>query len=258
MLTSLFGGHSAATVIFVCLSAFVAGLARGFAGFGGALIFVPMASAGLTPMLAVPLFLVIDGVSASSLLPNAWRMGDKKTVFTMVVGMLIGVPIGGWLLVRSDPVLVRWGIAIVVGVMLGVLMSGWRYRGKIHAATTIGVGIGSGVLSGVAQVGGTLAIVYWLGGTSPAKVVRANLVLFFAATTVTVVVDYVLSGVLTKTVFLLALVVGPVYGLGLFAGAQIFDKADEAVFRRICYALIAIAAILSLPIWDGSGALNVK
>ncbi len=252
MLTFLIGDHSVATVIFVCLAAFVAGMARGFAGFGGALIFVPLASAALTPVLAVPLFLVSDGVSALSLLPNAWRTGDKKTVFTMAVGMLVGVPLGGWLLVHSDPVPVRWGIAITVGAMLALLMSGWRYRGRIHAATTVGVGVASGVLSGLAQIGGTLAIAYWLGGTSQAKVVRANLVLFFAATTVTVVADYVLNGVLTKAVLLLAVVVAPFYGFGLFAGAQMFGKAEETVYRRIAYALIAVAVILSLPVWHGA------
>jgi hypothetical protein len=49
----------------------------------------------------------------------------------------------------------------------------------------------------------------------------------------------------------LALVVGPVYGLGLFIGARLFGVADEAIFRRLCYALIAVAVLVSLPVLDG-------
>jgi hypothetical protein len=57
--------------------------------------------------------------------------------------------------------------------------------------------------------------------------------------------------VLTLTVFKLALVVGPAYGLGLAIGARLFGIADEAIFRRICYALIVTAVLVSLPLLDG-------
>ena len=64
-------------------------------------------------------------------------------------------------------------------------------------------------------------------------------------------VAYYFGGVLTLTVLKLALIVGPVYGLGLFIGARLFGIADEAIFRRICYALIAVAVLVSLPLLDG-------
>jgi hypothetical protein len=64
-------------------------------------------------------------------------------------------------------------------------------------------------------------------------------------------VSYFLGGVLTLTVLKLALVVGPVYGLGLFIGSRLFGVADEAIFRRICYVLIAAAVVFSLPVLDG-------
>jgi len=34
-------------------------------------------------------------------------------------------------------------------------------------------------------------------------------------------------------------------------GARLFGVADEGVFRRICYALIVIAVVVSLPVLDG-------
>ena len=41
------------------LAAFVGAFVRGFTGFGGALIFIPVASAVVGPQLAAPIFLVI-------------------------------------------------------------------------------------------------------------------------------------------------------------------------------------------------------
>ena len=40
-------------------------------------------------------------------------------------------------------------------------------------------------------------------------------------------------------------------GLGLFIGSRLFGVADEAIFRRICYVLIAAAVVFSLPVLDG-------
>jgi len=48
-----------------------------------------------------------------------------------------------------------------------------------------------------------------------------------------------------------ALIIGPVYAIGVAFGASLFGRASETVFRRICYALIAIAVITGLPALDG-------
>ena len=65
------------------------------------------------------------------------------------------------------------------------------------------------------------------------------------------IIFYTVAGVITLIVLKLCLVVGPVYGIGLFIGARLFGIGDENVFRRICYALIAIAVLISLPVLDG-------
>ena len=48
-----------------------------------------------------------------------------------------------------------------------------------------------------------------------------------------------------------SLVVGPVYGIGVWLGASLFGRASETLFRAICYALIAMAVIVGLPTLDG-------
>src|SRR5215831_14487349 len=102
------GDHSSGTFILLAVSAFLAALARGFSGFGSALIFVPLASTAIGPQAAAPLLLLIDGVTAVGLVPNAWRHADKRDVGTMSIGALAGIPLGAWILVKSDPLLIRW------------------------------------------------------------------------------------------------------------------------------------------------------
>ena len=105
--------------------------------------------------------------------------------------------------------------------------------------------------SGAAQVGGPAVVTYWLGSPHAPAIVRANIILYFSISTAIAMVSYFAGGVLTMTVLRLALVVGPVYGLGLFIGSRLFGVADEAIFRRICYVLIAAAVVFSLPVLDG-------
>src|SRR5947207_13798839 len=139
--------------IAICAVAFVSGTARGFSGFGSALIFMPLASSIADPRLVAALLLIIDFVAAAPLLPGAWEKADRKATAVMVTGALIGVPIGTYFLSRLEPVTTRWIISIFVFALL-LLLSGWRYRGKDHAAVSIGIGGLSGFCSWLAQTGG--------------------------------------------------------------------------------------------------------
>lgn len=251
MLTLLPPNLSSGALAFLLATAFIAALARGFSGFGAALIFLPLAATVTDPKIASPLLLITDAVLALGFIPNAWRTADKREVGLMGLGAATGIPLGTWLLVRLDPVHIRWAIVVLASAMLMLLMSGWRYRGKPVPPLTFGVGAFAGVCSGAAQVGGPAVIAYWLGSTTPATTLRANIILYFAISTAVAIVSYTLGGLLTRIVFKLCLVVGPVYGRGLFIGARLFGVADESVFRRICYALIAVAVLVSLPVLDG-------
>lgn len=242
---------STGALVFLLATAFIAALARGFSGFGAALIFLPLAATVVDPKIASPLLLITDAVLALGFIPNAYRQADKREVSIMGLGAALGIPAGTWLLIHTDPIHIRWAVVVLATLMLALLASGWRYGGKPTAPLTFGVGTFAGVCSGAAQVGGPAVITYWLGSHSPPGIVRANIILFFAISTTIAILSYLVGGVMTLAVLKLALVVAPLYALGLFIGARLFGVADEGVFRRICYALIVVAVVISLPVLDG-------
>ena len=237
--------------IAICAVALVAGTARGFSGFGAALIFMPLASSLAAPRLVAALLLIIDFVAMAPLIPNAWRQADRKATAVMVAGALVGVPIGTYFLTRLDPVTTRWIISGFVFALLLLLLSGWRYRGKDHAAVTVGVGGMSGFCSGLAQTGGPPIVAYWLGRPLPSSIARANIMLFFAASDIFSMVSYAVTGLITVESIGFALIVGPVYAIGIALGAALFGRASETMFRAICYGLIAAAVVFGLPALDG-------
>lgn len=230
--------------------ALIASIARGFSGFGAALIFMPLASTVATPRTAAALLLIIDLVAAAPFAPNAWRQADRKSVALMVLGAALTVPIGTYALTRLDPVTTRWIIVAFVVALLTLLISGWRYHGRAHPAATIGVGGMAGFCSGLAQTGGPPVVAYWLGQPIVAVIARANIFLYFAMADAISFVSYFVGGILTFDTVRLALFVGPAYAFGLNIGARLFGVASETLFRRVCYSLIALAAIVSLPVLD--------
>jgi uncharacterized protein len=237
--------------IAICLIAFVSGTARGFSGFGSALIFMPLASSMASPRLVAALLLVIDFIAAAPLLPNAWRQADRKATAVMVAGAFVGVPIGTYCLSRFDPVTTRWIISCFVGALLLLLLSGWRYRGKDYAALSVSIGGLSGFTSGLAQTGGPPIVGYWLGRPIGPAIARANILLFFGASDFFSLVSYAVAGLITPDSIWFSLLVGPVYAVGVWFGTRLFGRASENLFRAICYALIAAAAIAGLPALDG-------
>jgi len=239
------------TALAICAIAFISATARGFSGFGSALIFMPLASSMAAPRFVAALLLIIDFVGALPMLPAGWRHANCKATAVIVLGAVVGVPIGTWLLTRLDPVTTRWIISAFVAALLLLLLSGWRYRGRDHIPLSVGIGALSGFCSGLAQTGGPPIVGYWLGRPVASQIARANIVLFFAASDFFSVVSYTASGLMNREAILFSLLVGPLYAAGIGCGTLLFGRASEAVFRGICYALIAAAVIFGLPALDG-------
>ena len=60
--------------------------------------------------------------------------------------------------------------------------------------------------------------------------------------------NILLLGIVTRPRRLLF--IGPAFAAGLFVGWRLFGFASERIFRRVCHALIAGAAILGMPALD--------
>ena len=237
------------TLALTVLVAGVAGLARGFSGFGAALIFMPAGSALVGPAVAAPVLLVADGVLSLGFLPRAWVLARRRDVALMASGAVIGVPLGAYVLRHSDPLLLRWVIAGLASSMLLLLVSGWRYHGTPRAPVTAVVGAGAGRFGGRAEMTGPPFVGHRLSRKETHGTMRASIILFFGATTVFTFISYLASGIITVQTLWLAAMVAPAYALGLFTGARAFHFASPAIFRRLCFALIAASVLTSLPVW---------
>jgi hypothetical protein len=247
----LAGLPPAGALLGMAAAALAGGVSRGFSGFGAALVFVPLASAAVGPRAEVPVLALMECLACLVFLPGAWRHAARADVAVMAAGAVCAVPLGAMILAATDPVVLRWAMTGLVLLAPAVLASGRRYRGAGSVPLTLGVGAAGGLMSGTAMLGGVPPAVLWLGRDAPALVVRANMNLDFAILTAAVTIAFFWRGLIGADSGWYALAAAPAYGAGLWAGASLFGRTSEAVFRVAGIGVIVVAAVLGMPLWDG-------
>ena len=225
----------------------LAGLVRGFSGFGSALIYMPLISAIYSPAVAAPTILLIDTLCGLPFAIHAWPQANRREVLPVAVGGVVGVPLGVLALVYVSPLSLRWFIAGLVLIAVAVLAAGWRYHGKPTVPAALGVGALSGFGAGAVQIGAPPLLVFWLGGKNSAATVRANIMVYFILQGTLSMLLYLYSGLFDAQTTVLSLMFGVPFALAMFAGAYWF----HGLYRRVAYLIIGFAGLASLPLFDG-------
>jgi uncharacterized membrane protein YfcA len=224
------------------MAVLAAGLIRGFAGFGSAMVTAPILSLLWGPTIGVPVAALIEFVPAVQLTPRAIPIAQWRTILVMGVPALLLIPAGLWFLVNLPDEVVRRFVAAVVLGLVAIMWSGWRYRGERTTALSLGVGALSGLLSGTTGVGGPPVILYLMSGNDEAAVVRANMIGFFTIVLIGMAVTFALSGLFGPLVLWRTALLAVSFVVGIFAGARLFPLASQRTFRNIALTFLAFSS----------------
>ena len=235
---------------FLAFGALMAGVVRGFAGFGTAMIYLPVAAQVLGPFEALTTLIIKDLVAPLMHVPRALKDGHPKDVLRLGAGALVTVPLGVLVLSLVEPIVFRWAVSLVALTLLLMLIAGVRYRGTLTKPLIYGTGGLGGLLAGSVGMPGPPVIMLYMASTLPPSAVRANNMLYL------IVADVILLGVLAWNGYLVgsALLLGVLmivpYSLGNLAGAALFRPGNEKLYRSVAYTVIAASALIGLPVWD--------
>jgi uncharacterized protein len=224
----------------------IAGMVRGFAGFGAAMLMTPVFSALYGPAVGVALCLLLEIAVALPLVPRVWRLVDWRRIGLLLLAAAAGVPFGNMTLMRVEPEPMRWAIsAIVLGAVL-LLASGWRFRGEPKVATTLAAGASSGFLNGLSGMAGPPIAFYYLAGADAAAQVRANLTTYFVFVDLLAIAAFAWHDLIDWSTGVHGLVLAPAVMLGGVIGERLFPLASELFYRRLALVLLVGVAIGSL------------
>lgn len=251
MLDAIWLALSTDGLIWLVAAVFIAGLVRGFAGFGSAMIIMPVASSILSPVEAIIFLTAAEILGPLPNLPAAWREGRPRDVGVLMMGAVIALPLGILCLSVIDPLVFGWFISSAVIILLLLTASGWRYRGTLTRGLTVFTGALGGFMTGFAGIPGPPVIMLYMASQLPISVIRANFLLYLLAIDFVLLPVLWLSGLMVWKIALLGLMVGIPNLIANVIGARLFDPHAERLFRNVAYVVIACSAIIGLPLWKG-------
>jgi uncharacterized membrane protein YfcA len=234
---------SASTLWVTGVATLLGGLVRGAAGFGGALVMVPLLATVSVPAAAVSLVLVIESAGYVDMLRHRGREIDWRAITPLTAAAIVTVPIGVYGITHFSVPLMTRVIAVCVMASALVLMSGWRYARTPVLPVTLGVGAVSGLLEGVAGVPGPPVALFLYGGPQSARTVRDNLVGYFLVLDLLTLAAFALQGSVTREVLWLAAPSLPLSLLANWGGVRLSSVLPDAVLRRIALGLILAAGM---------------
>lgn len=238
----------------------VAGFVQGLSGFGFSLVVLSIWSWAIEPRLAAPMA-VFGGLTGQLLAAATVRRGfDMHKLAPFLIGGLLGVPLGGWLLPRIDELLFR--------AMLGGLLALWcplmLFSGRIPHITRGGrladglVGMGGGVAGALGGLTGALPTLWCTLRGEAKESQRAIIQNFNLALLAVTFVMYMATGIVTTALLPMFAVIAPAMLIPTLLGARLYVGISPVAFRNLVLGLLTAsgAALLagSLPALLARGA----
>ena len=239
-------GLTAVQIAVALTATLTAAFVRGLAGFGMAILLVPVLGLAIPPREAVVvanwLGLLIGLVGLKKILG-----ASERSAFVISGAAVLAVPLGVWLLARADPALARLLIALVAfGSFMLVLLP---KRPAHHLPSTLetgATGLASGILTGFAGMPGPPVVPFYLRREIPPLLARASMMTIFLVTSLAGVVSASLLGVATMREPQLAALLFPAVLLGNWLGSLAFGKIGEKTWRTFTGGVLGLAALAAL------------
>ncbi len=246
MYDSLLLADPGGVLLWAGITAFVAGLMRGFAGFGSAILMAPIFAVLLGPVHMVPMVAAIELPMSVMLFLGSRKDVEWKFVAPLSAIAMAAMPVGIWLLVSLDATAITKAVSVIVLLFVVVLITGWRYQGPRPLALTLGIGGISGAMMATTSVGGPPVLLYMLAAAMPAATIRANIVAYYLLTGFVLVTMVMLASPTALAAVIDAMVLLPVILASSWIGSRLAGKAADQTYRWIAYIFLAAAGLIGL------------
>ena len=238
MIDTLFGILDEGVFAYLVLGAVLAGLVRGFSGFGTAMVFIPIAGQVLSPIATLIVLLVMELIGPLPNIPRAIRDGKLPDLLRLITGAVIGAPIGVYFLnLMSADTFSLLG-AVFSLCLLFLLICGVRYKGTLNQGLIFFTGAIGGLSGGAFGIPGPPVIMLYMASSLPASVIRANNTLFLILIDILLFFIFWLKGMLIFNFIIVGLIIAVPYLVSCVVGAKLFNPSREKLYRIAAYTCL--------------------
>ena len=235
------GGEIAATLAILAL----ASLVQATAGFGFALLSMPLLSTVIDPASALAITSLVSIVNSGATALTSHGDADRTTLRRLIFAALMGMPFGIVLLESASIRVMQVLIAATVGASALALGLGLRLS-RAGRRTDAAAGFVSGVLGTSTGTSGPPIVIALQSRGMPARPMRATLSWQFAATGWVSVVLLAVRGFVDRTDVLVSIAALPILLASWSVGAHSFGRLSQSRYERLVVLLLLAAAAVGL------------
>lgn len=229
---------------------FGAMVVRGFTGFGGALLMVPLLGLVWDIRLAIVVVTLIQLVTGTMLVVMSRRSVARPTLVPVLVWSVVGLA-GGSLLLANLPV--QWIARIlgVVTIVIGLVTLARRVNvpttpGRSAAVLTSMVGLVAGTLHGLIGTSGPVVVPYLQRVLPVPAQMRSTLLTYFLVLDVLRTGGYLQLGLISGDAVRRGALLIPVAVVGSVMGSRMHVQVSDEVFRVAVSVLLILSGTLLL------------
>jgi len=238
-------------IYYVLIIVFIASIIRGFNGFGFSAICISGFSYILPAIEIVPIILALEVAISIFMAPYIWNKIDWKFVFKILLGILIGSPIGLYLLKHLNPQITHLFVCLLIIFFSILLMRGFSNQKINNNYGKFLTGIISGTLNGFTTLGGMPVALFLLIINIQPALIRGSLAALFFLTDIYAFVLSFFSGIVDMVTIYRVIPLIIILPFGVFIGNKFFVKSKEETYRKVVfYFLISISTFGILRIFN--------
>lgn len=232
------------------------GISKGGFGSGAGMFATPLIALAVpipqAAAILLPILLAMDAVGLW-----AYRgVFSRENMRVILAGGVAGVVLGALAFRYVDESWLRIVLGVIAIAFVLQRILGPRAAPPTRPSTPRGLfwSAFSGLTSTIAHAGGPPLSVYLLPQRLDKAVMVGTTVIFFAVINAVKVIPYAWLGLFDARNLWTSLALVPLAPVGIFLGIFLMKRMSEAVFYRVCYALVLVVGAKLL--WDGFAGLR--
>ncbi len=232
--------------LFLIGAVLIAGVVRGFAGFGLTAVVVASSATILTPKELIPVCWMLEATATALIVRGGLKEADRKVGIGLTLGSVVGMPIG-LALTMALPIdaskLTALGLVLVLAV---VQMANVRIAVLATNKGLYGSGVLGGIAYGLAGLGGMAVSLYVLASGKPAPAMRGSMILYMVFSALTAPFMLVYFGLLTEQSLIRGAALMVPAALGALLGARFFTPDSARYYRPFCLTLLIVLSTVGI------------
>lgn len=223
----------------------LAGLIQGLAGFGSALVAVPLLALLMPVERVVPLMMLIGVVLSLLNLPHLHHALRFAPLLPLLAGYALGTPVGLLVLTQAPQALVLGLLGLAIGGYALFSLAGRQPRSRWLRDNRLLVGMLSGALGAAFGTNGPPVILHVSAHTDwDTDRRKAALTLFFLISGMVTAMGLAIGGLMTTAVLVLLPWCLPALLVGSLTGVALYRRLGAHDYRRLVFSLVLGAAVI--------------